>query len=125
MRTSLRSSGIRSLVLTFAMSTLTGCHHEEASQKPVTPVGVSTVQIYESGGGVRYSASITPNTQVDLAFKSGGYIESILQVQGTDGRMRNVQAGDWVTKGTVLSQVRQTDYLSKVDQVKAQLAQLQ
>src|SRR5438876_12142863 len=98
MRMSLRFARFRGLLLLFGVNVVTGCRHEETSQKPLTPVGVSAVQLYEAGGGVRYSATITPNTQVDLAFKSGGYIDSILQVRGTDRRMRNVQGGDWVSK---------------------------
>ena len=47
----------------------------------------------------RYSASIEPFAKVDLAFKSGGIVEGILQVRGADGRIRNVQAGDKVSSG--------------------------
>jgi hypothetical protein len=121
MRMRRRSAGISGLALVFGMSVLTGCRQQEAaSQKALTPVGVSAVQMYQAGGGVRYSASIMPNTQVDLAFKSAGYIDSVMQVMGADGHMRNVQQGDWIAKVTVLARVRQNDYASKVNQAKAQ-----
>ena len=74
---------------------------------------------------LRYSAGIVPNSQVDLAFKSGGYVENILQVRGADGRMRNIQEGDWVARGTVLARVRESDYVANVNVAKAQLAQAQ
>jgi RND family efflux transporter MFP subunit len=66
-----------------------------------------------------------PYSQVDLAFKSDGYIQSILQVRGADGRMRNIQEGDWVARGTVLARVRESDYVASVNVAKAQLAQAQ
>ena len=72
-----------------------------------------------------YSAGIVPNSQVDLAFKAGGYVESILQVRGADGRMRNIQEGDWVARATVLARVRESDYVANVNVAKAQLAQAQ
>jgi len=80
------------------------------------------VQQISTNSETRYSANIVPNAQVDLAFKSGGYVESIRQVRGSDGRLRNVDIGDWVTKGTVLAIVRQKDYNDSREQARAQLA---
>ena len=48
------------------------------------------------GNPAKYSASIVPYSQVDLAFKSSGYVERVLQVKSVDGGMRNVDDGDWV-----------------------------
>lgn len=106
-----------------SMNFLSGCSREETSQNPATPVGVTAVQMYESGNEIRYSANIVPYAQVDLAFKSGGYVETIRQVKGADGRTRDLQQGDRVSKGMILAQVRQEDYVIKVDQAKTQLAQ--
>jgi RND family efflux transporter MFP subunit len=74
---------------------------------------------------VNYSASIVPYQQLSISFKSAGYVTSILQRKGVDGRVRNVQMGDMVKKGTVLATVRQSDYQQAVDQYKGQLAQAQ
>jgi hypothetical protein len=38
------------------------------------------------GGGARYSATIGAPRQVALAFKIGGYVQELLQVQGLDGQ---------------------------------------
>jgi multidrug efflux system membrane fusion protein len=46
----------------------------------------------------------------------------VRQVKGPEGRVRNIDQGDWVKKGTVLAQVHQQDYLAKLEQAKAQLA---
>jgi len=61
--------------------------------------------------------------QVDVAFKVAGYIESILQVRGADGRQRNVQDGDFVRRGTVLARVRDREYRDAVAQAEATLRQ--
>ena len=37
------------------------------------------------GNPLKYSANIVPYTQVDLAFKSNGYVESVLQVPSASG----------------------------------------
>jgi multidrug efflux system membrane fusion protein len=60
-----------------------------------------------------------------VTFKSAGYVTSILQRKGVDGRVRNLQQGDWVKKDTVLATVRQSDYEHAVNQYKGQLEQAQ
>ena len=104
-------------------SFMPGCSREETIQNPPTPVGVASVQMYQSGGEIRYSANIVPYAQVDVAFKSGGYVETIRQVKGADGRTRDLQPGDRVSKSMVLAQVRQEDYVIKADQARTQLSQ--
>src|SRR5262249_8265414 len=70
------------------------------------------------------SGTVEPATQVDVAFKVGGYVEQIAQIQ-RDGSQRLIQEGDPVRKGMVLAVVRTAEYRHKVDGVKAQLAQAQ
>jgi multidrug efflux system membrane fusion protein len=99
------------------------CRHEQAYQPPPTPVRVTVVSLYQGSPGVTYSANIIPYAQIVLGFKSGGYIESILQVKGADGRLRNVQEGDWVEQGAVLAQVRPRDYENQLNAAQGQMAQ--
>lgn len=108
-----------------AVVLLGGCQGAAPVEKPLTPVRVSQAQPYAGSGGVRYSASITPYQQVDLAFKVSGYIRDVLQLPGVDGRSRDVQEGDRVAKGSVLARVRETDYAEKVNQARSQLAEAQ
>jgi multidrug efflux system membrane fusion protein len=79
----------------------------------------------QTGNSVTYSANIVPYADVDLAFQSGGYVSSIRQVRGADGRMRNLQVGDWVTRGTVLAVVSEDQYRDRLAQAKAQLDRAQ
>ena len=104
---------------------LAGAGRINGAEKPPTPVRVQTVQISAVESGQRYSATIAPYEQVNMAFKVGGYIREILQIRGVDGRLRNAQQGDTVKKGTVLARVRETDYTVKLNQAKSQVAQAQ
>ena len=83
------------IALLGVISLAAGCRHEESYQPSPTPVRVTAVGTYQGSAGVTYSANIQPYSQVVLGFKSGGYVQSILQVKGADGRMRDVQEGDW------------------------------
>jgi len=101
---------------------LAACNKAETATAPVTSVRLSTVSAYSPSEGQRYSATIVPVAQVDLAFKSSGYVQSILQVKGADGRMRSVGEGDWVEEGVALGQVRPDDYRDAVQQAEQELA---
>jgi hypothetical protein len=101
---------------------LAGCHREPPRDvMSPAPVHVDRVVSYTPQTGRRYSASISPYRQVTLSFKSGGFVESILQVRGADGRMRSIGAGDEVTAGQALAHVRQKDYDIKVNEADSQL----
>lgn len=101
-----------------------GCQSESRPlEKPPTPVAVATVEQFVSNEGANYSASLVPYTQVTLSFKSAGYVTNILQRTGADGRVRNIQQGDFVKKDTVLATVRQEDYRHSVEQYAGQVEQ--
>lgn len=117
------------ILLLFIAGALAGCGATKAYEKPLTPVRVQTVQTFipsaAESNGVRYSATIRPASQLDLAFKTGGYVSELRQVRGADGRMRSVQEGDYVTKGTVLARLREEDFAPKVSGAQAQVAEAQ
>ncbi|HEX3248308.1 MAG TPA: efflux RND transporter periplasmic adaptor subunit [Pyrinomonadaceae bacterium] len=91
-----------------------GCK-TKAEEKLVKPVKVKPVETHTGANVVRYSASIRPSSQVEIAFKVGGYVEVIKSLEG-----RYLQAGDIVMKGTVLAQLRQSDYAAKVNEARSQ-----
>jgi len=104
---------------------LSACNQANPQPKSLIPVRTAQVGSIDAGNALRYSASIAPYTQVDLAFKSNGYVESVLQVPSANGGRRNVDQGDWVKKDTVLAVVSRQDYLDKVQQADAQLSRAQ
>jgi RND family efflux transporter MFP subunit len=90
-------------------------------EKPAVPVKVAAVDLNTADGrDQRYSAAIIPRTEVDLAFRVGGYVDAIQQVRGVDGRVRDLQEGDSISTGAVLARVRQSDYQVKVNQAESQ-----
>ncbi len=101
------------------------CKQQDAAETLPLPVHTAMVQTIAIGNGARYSASIVPYAQVDLSFKSSGYVGSIRQVKNPSGGMRNIDQGDWVAKGTVLAVVQQQDYQDKLQQAESQLARSQ
>jgi RND family efflux transporter MFP subunit len=76
-----------------------------------------------TGEPLRYSASILPFAQVDLMFRSSGYVTNVRQVRGADGQTRDLGTGDYVEKGLTLAHIRREDLQNQVAQVQAQLDQ--
>ncbi len=104
---------------------LAACKESTISAKSPVPVRTAMVQNIAIGNSVRYSASIVPYSQVDLAFQSAGYIDHVRQVKSASGGMRNIDQGDFVQKGTVLAVVREQSYRDKLQQANAQLSRSQ
>jgi RND family efflux transporter MFP subunit len=113
----------RLTLLSFAIFLLS-CNRETPKlEKSPTPVRLAAVETYRPSQGQRYSASVLPNRQVNLAFRVNGFVESIYQARGADGRSHAVDIGDVVKAGTVLATVRSKDYELQVSQAKGQLTQ--
>jgi len=110
-------------VLLLALAVV-GC----SSQKPIqqAPQAVQAQQVQPEsttkGGEMRFSAVVTPDAQVPLSFRIPGYVVSLKQVRGEDGRMRDLAEGDRVSKGAVLIQIRSSEYQDKVHQASSQAA---
>jgi len=105
------------------ISLLAGCAKETVKQKPAKPVKVKAVEAHSSLSNVRYSASIKPAAQVEVAFKVGGYIDDIAREKDPAGQWRYIQAGDVVHKGATLARVRQSDYAARVNEAKSQVGE--
>jgi RND family efflux transporter MFP subunit len=107
-----------------AATTLAACRDKpSAFESQLTVVKVATVDRAAAPGSTRYSAQIEPATQVDVAFRVGGYVESIAKVVGVDGKLRILQDGDTVRSGLELASIRHADYAQKVDEARAAYAQ--
>src|SRR5215470_9783749 len=108
----------------FAMMAATiGCHQAtQVSAKSPTPVHLVDVTLYSSSENLRYSASVLPFAQASLSFKSAGYVTEVKQVVGADRRRRDIGTGDYVSRGTVLAQIRHQDLRNQLDQATAALS---
>lgn len=111
-----------SLAIVAAIAVLQAGCEKASPDTPIVPVRTAEVTTINTGTTNVYSANIQPYQQVDLSFKSNGYLVSIKQVRDADGHMRNIDQGDYVAQGTVLAVVQKDDYQQKLDQARAQLA---
>src|ERR1700691_70245 len=101
---------------------LAGCHHEPAlPAKPPIAVRLADVSIYQSTEGLQYSASLIPYAQVDVSFRTSGYVIEVKQIGLTGRRTRDIGAGDYVTTGIVLARIRPQDLKNPVDESQAQV----
>jgi multidrug efflux system membrane fusion protein len=103
--------------------TLFACGRTPPPPQPATAVKVATVGTAEARSDARFSAEIQPATRVELAFKVGGYVDSIARVRDADGAWRLVQEGDAVKEGMELTALRKTDFAQKLAEAQAALAQ--
>src|SRR5262245_19849758 len=108
--------GITIVCISVSLWSCTEGHSAEV--KPPTPVKVHSVEAFVANTGLRYSASIRPSSQMDLAFRNGGFVDSIQIVGG-----RLIEQGDGVSKGTVLARLRQTDFENRLNQSASQLSE--
>jgi multidrug efflux pump subunit AcrA (membrane-fusion protein) len=105
-----------------AIAISAGCHHEPAlPAKPPIAVRLADVTLYQSNEGLQYSASLIPYAQVDVAFRTTGYVTDVKQIKSADGRTRDIGTGDYVKKGTVLAQIRRQDLKNQADESTAQV----
>jgi RND family efflux transporter MFP subunit len=116
-----RPERLLAFVQLIAALAMFGCGHKEAAAPESIPVTVQTVAMASGASGGAYSANIVADTQVDVAFKVNGYVQSILQVKAADGKLRNVQAGDAVKAGTVLAVVKDDTYRNSLTKAQSEL----
>ena len=117
-----RTSAVVSAIALLVATLLGGCNHEAAlPAKPPITVRLADVTLYQATDGLQYSASLIPYTQVDLTFRTTGYVTEVKQVRSADGRTRDIGTGDYVTAGNVLAQIRPQDLKNQVDESAAQV----
>src|SRR6516165_4147485 len=116
--------GTATTAVLFAMIAATsGCQEPtKVAAKSPTPVHVVNVNLYSPSDDLRYSASVLPFAEATLSFKSAGYVTEIKQVISADGRRRDIGAGDYISRGTVLAQIRHQDLKNNLDQATATLS---
>jgi RND family efflux transporter MFP subunit len=113
------------LVLLSIAGLLSGCNREsQIPSQPPRAVRLAAVAAPRmTGETLRYSASILPYAQVDLMFRSSGYVTHVSQVRGADGRARDIGTGDYAEQGLTLAHIRRDDLQNQVAQSQAQLDQ--
>lgn len=109
-------------ILSFAL-VLAGCVSHKRIEQPPQAVQAQRVEAVPpaSAGGLRFSAHVSPDSEVALAFRVPGYVVAMKQVRGQSGRMRDLAEGDRVTGGDLLVRIRKAEYQHKVQQSSSQV----
>ncbi len=103
------------------LSSCSGANKEDVSQGQKLPPIVNAQKVTYLSPGTEniYSGVLAPATEVDLAFRVGGYIDYIGK---RDGRV--LQEGDFVHKGEVLARTKQDDANARVTEQQAALSEV-
>jgi multidrug resistance efflux pump len=107
---------MKSITLILSAILLSACHKQATPEKVATPVKVTAVDMYQPRSAARYSASILPGRQVNLAFRVSGFVTGMHRVGS-----RGLEPGDVVPGGTVLARLRAEDYLNSLAQAQSLL----
>lgn len=86
----------------------------------LVPKAVRTARVESArrAESAKYSAILTPNAQVDMAFRVSGYVVELYQTKGADGRVGPLEPGSSIAAGTLLARVRPSDYQAVVDKAR-------
>jgi RND family efflux transporter MFP subunit len=112
----------RIAILSFALM-LAGCVSHKRIEQPPQAVQAHRIEAVApaNAGGVRFSAHVSPDSEVALAFRVPGYVVAMKQVRGQSGRMRDLAEGDRVSRGDLLVRIRKAEYREKVQQSASQV----
>jgi RND family efflux transporter MFP subunit len=99
---------------------LSGCGQPTVTN-PATPVRVVAAINLADDIGLKYSAQVVPETQVELAFRTDGYVADITRVKSSAAPDRILQPGDVVKRGDVLARVDDAQYRDQVTKAQANL----
>ncbi|MCE5268986.1 MAG: efflux RND transporter periplasmic adaptor subunit [Planctomycetaceae bacterium] len=109
-----------------AAVTSLGCRRNDLAPPPVA-VQTAVLKREPIVSMTRFSATVRERQRIELSFKVPGTVDSVLQVRGPDGRLRDVHEGDLVASegNRPLIQLSDSDYRRRVAGARDRLAQVQ
>ncbi len=110
------------LILGLLIIVQSGCGRGDPAANSRVAVTVLTAGGNPTSQSAAYTATLQPIQKVTIAFQVSGYVNSIEQMTGADGRRRDVQAGDAVQARELLATVRSETYLAQVKQATTAVA---
>lgn len=101
---------------------LCSCSSKVKTASSPIPVTVHPAEVKIKQEQNRFTGSLVPGIQVQLMFKSPGYVQQIYTIQDSEKkRNRLIQSGDPIKKGQVIARVRSDEYQQRVTQAQASL----
>lgn len=127
------ASPVRRVALLLMAVLAAGCARKQPVESP--PVAVRTFELSTATArrSLTYSATLQARSQVDLAFRLGGYVTNVSSVDSARrpaGRGRRaeagrpLQSGDRVTRGTLLASIRQSDFKERYSELSGMSAEV-
>ena len=114
--------GTVTFVVVAAFPFVSGCARSDASASRESvaqkAVRMAVVELSSAPEPTTYSAIITPNAQVDVAFRVSGYVVYLDHARAADGRVRPLEPGASVKAGAVLARIRAADYQAVEDKAR-------
>jgi HlyD family secretion protein len=102
---------------------VSGCSRSTLPQPQPHPVSLARVSAgMPTASTERYTAVVLPNQQVDLSFRTGGYVQWIAQRRSAAGGMRALDAGDLILANAPLARLRVPEMQSQLEQAGASIS---
>ncbi|MHC5541764.1 hypothetical protein ACYOEI_26400, partial [Singulisphaera rosea] len=89
------------------MASVAASRASAVAEAPVTAIRVIEIADEVVESGTRYSAVVKELQKAELSFRVGGTVESLLQMKGPGGRLRNLHEGDTIAKDTPIARLDQ------------------
>ncbi len=103
------------LIARTGMARLAASHEVVIPER--SPVSVKSMKLAESevASGVQFSGVVAALRKADLSFRVGGTVQSLHQVYGAAGQLRDAHEGDQFAAGEVIAQLDTADYQRERD----------
>jgi multidrug efflux system membrane fusion protein len=104
-----------------------GCGRHPAEPPPAVAVQAAVLKREPVLLETRFSATVRERQRIELSFKVPGTVAALLQVNGPDGKLHDLQEGDTVTSQPErpLATLDDSDYKRRVSAARDQLAQVE
>jgi membrane fusion protein, multidrug efflux system len=116
-----RAARLRAVLTVVSLGAALACREAEAPPRLARAVRVTTVGARTPEAASRFAGALEPETRLELSFKLGGRVASLLEVDADEGR-RAIQEGDLVRKGAVLATLDPQELRMQARAAKASLA---
>ncbi|WP_437193200.1 efflux RND transporter periplasmic adaptor subunit [Planctomicrobium sp. SH527] len=103
------------LIARTGMARLAESHAVEIPER--TPLSVKSMKLVETEvtSGIQFSGVVAALRKAELSFRVGGTVQSLHQVYGAAGQLRDAHEGDQFASGEVIAQLDTADYQRERD----------
>lgn len=100
---------------------LIGCGRVQTLDDPPVAVRAEPVRSEPIELAIAFSGTVKERRKLELSFKVPGTVDRLLKIETSDGKKRDVQAGDRVQKDAVIARLDEVDYRRERESARARL----